>query len=280
MPSAPSAPAAPDPNVVAANQSAYNTKALRESQAATQINQNTPTGSLNYVQTGTDQYGNPTYTLRSQLSPEQQSLLTNVQNIGNVAGSAGTNLISDAYGQYSSVPNIFEGADSLTQQRMAQHLAFQDPFNKQDTSWLDNQLRNQGILPGTPAYDAQMNRLQAQQGRSMQEFEANILPQSFSESMQNYQLPLQTATQLMQLGQPSGINPQQTPSYTQKPVDYGNITNQAYQNEMARYQQETQNRSAMLNGIFGIGGAILGMPSFGLGSSFGSQIGNIFRPMK
>ncbi len=72
---APSAPAAPDYSGAARETAAGNVEAARVATAANRINQVTPYGSLTYTQSGTDPYGNPTYTATQALSPDQQRLL-------------------------------------------------------------------------------------------------------------------------------------------------------------------------------------------------------------
>lgn len=244
------------------------------------INQDTTVGSTKYVRTGTDPYGNPLYTLKAQLSPEQQKLYDQTvankaqygQTAGTIAGT-GKTLADTSAPMYSDantiMNNVFSGADSLTKYRVQQALAFQDPFNKQDLSWRDTQLRNQGIMPGTKAYDAQMNRLQSQQSLNQQNFISNVLPESMNEAITAYNLPLQTQQQLAALstgfntaGASDAINQMQTPQFTAKPSDfttpYGaslNSQNANYQNQIAGYNAKLQSQSNMMNGIFGMAGA-------------------------
>lgn len=74
-----SAPATPD-YVGAAQQTAQgNLDAARAAAAANRVNQVTPYGNLNYTQSGTDSYGNPTWTATTALNETGQQLL-NQQN--------------------------------------------------------------------------------------------------------------------------------------------------------------------------------------------------------
>ena len=70
----PSTPATPDYTGAAQATAAGNLDAARAATAANRVNQVTPYGSLRYAETGTDQFGNPTWTATTALSPEQQQL--------------------------------------------------------------------------------------------------------------------------------------------------------------------------------------------------------------
>ncbi len=72
---APSAPAAPNYAAAAQQTAAGNLDAARQATAANRVNQVTPYGNLSYAITGSDPYGNPTWTATQSLSPAQQQLL-------------------------------------------------------------------------------------------------------------------------------------------------------------------------------------------------------------
>lgn len=70
----PSTPATPDYAGAAQQTAQGNLDAARQATAANRVNQITPYGSLKYAETGTDKYGNPTWTATTSLSPEMQQL--------------------------------------------------------------------------------------------------------------------------------------------------------------------------------------------------------------
>jgi hypothetical protein len=72
--SPPSAPAAPNYTAAAQQTAQGNLDAARQATAANRVNQVTPYGNLNYAITGSDPYGNPTWTATQSLSPDQQEL--------------------------------------------------------------------------------------------------------------------------------------------------------------------------------------------------------------
>jgi len=220
---------------------------LAGAQSATQanrINQNTPYGSLNYTQ-GVDQYGNPTWTANQQLSQPLQDL-TNTSLSG-----LQQSLQNPAYGI-----NPGQTYSDAIMQRLAPQQAQAAESNKAA-------LANQGIVPGTQAYDNAMRTFQ--QGQNDQLTSAQI--QGMQTGLQAQQLQNQQAANIKSLGTPNYVNP-----YTQAAVsgpDYlgayttGNAANIAAQNAQ---NAKTAN---LQNGLFGLGSsAILGAGGIAnLGSS-------------
>ena len=144
---------------------------LYGAQAATQanrMNQNTPYSSLNYTQ-GVDANGNPTWTANQQLAQPLQQSLQNIQ--GQLAQSTATPFDASQYQanqvgqgpQFSQMGNAanlqtsvngtgmegWDAATNLINQRL-------QPQIQQSQDRLTAQLANQGIVPGTEAYNRAM----------------------------------------------------------------------------------------------------------------------------
>lgn len=208
---------------------------LAGAQSATQanrINQNTPYGSLNYTQS-VDQYGNPTWTANQQLSQPLQDL-TNSSLAGLQASQS-----NPMYGI-----NPGQTYSDAIMQRLAPQQAQQAQSNTAA-------LANQGIVPGTQAYDNAMRTFQ--QGQNDQLTSAQI--QGMQTGLQAQQLQNQQAANIKSLASPNYINP-----YTQAAVagpDYlgayttGNAAQIAAQNAANAKTANTQ------NGLFGLGSAAL-----------------------
>jgi len=135
---------------------------------ANRINQNTPYASLNYTQ-GVDANGNPTWTANQQLAQPLQSALGNIQ--GQLAQNTANPLDASQYQaqqvgqgpQFSGIGNAanlqnqvqgtgMEGWDKATQllnQRLQPQMAQAAESNTAA-------LANQGIVPGTQAYENAM----------------------------------------------------------------------------------------------------------------------------
>jgi hypothetical protein len=263
---APRAPAAPDYSGAARETAAGNLEAARAAAAANRVNQVTPYGNLNYTQAGTDQYGNPTYTATTSLSDVGQRLLDTQNQTSLGLGST----INAQLGQVQNVmgrgfnpntPAIQYGGQAPTLGQVGQagqaqgmgnaptlqtNLDYQgmegwdkatallnqrlQPQIQQSEERLQAQLANQGIAPGTEAY----NRAMMQQGQRTNDLltQAQLAGQNVQQNMFGQALQGgQFANQAM-LGQ--------------NQAQLGNValSNQAlqqnYANQLAAQQQNNQ----------------------------------------
>ena len=256
MGGSPSPPPVPNPGGVAAGQFAGNLAAGESFQAGSQVNQITPTGALTYYQTGVGPNGVPTYSAVQQLTPQQQLLLNEQQQGMGIAGGAANNLLQNTFNQYSTAPDLSNNAGGLTQQLLGQETSYLQPFFSQQTSQLDNQLRNQGIMPGTPAYQQQMNQNAQSQDQAVTGFLAQAEPMAFQQAQTQYLTPLQVSSALMGLNIPGNVGAPETgqaPNY--QPPDVIGATNNAMSAQEAAYKQQMENQAAMINAIAKIGSA-------------------------
>ena len=133
--------------------------------AANRLNQSNPYGSLSYSQTGTDQYGNPTWSQVNSLNPSLTSAINN--NFGQL-------------GQKFQAPT-FNGQDMASMNYFGSKLNNQQ-FNPSsltnyqlDTSQLGaNALPSYGINPGQTYSDAIMQRLQPSLDRQTQASDVDL----------------------------------------------------------------------------------------------------------
>ena len=177
----PSPPPAPDYRGAAQETAAGNLDAARAAAAANRVNQVTPYGNLDYAVTGSDPYGNPTWTATTSLNDVGRQLL-GTQNaaslglgqtinaqLGNVQNTMGkgfnpqTAPITTNVGQANLNPltgqaNLqtqtdyaggMQGWDKANQLLMAR---LQPQMEIQQRN-LDAQLANQGVVAGTEAYN-------------------------------------------------------------------------------------------------------------------------------
>lgn len=259
MGSTPSPPPTPDPNQTAATQFDYNLKAGEAQQAASNVNQVTPYGSLTYTQTGTGPNGVPLYTATTSLSPSQQQLLDTLTGTKQTAGTQASNLLSGAnYGASNPSTVIGNATSGLTSDLLKQETDYLNPFFTQQSSQLDTQLRNQGLSPGTPAYDTAMNNLRQNQNQSVTGFLAQAEPAAYSQATSSYLLPSQLAGQLSTLGSPTSPTFQTTPTNTTQPPNYTGAVANSAQIAQQNYQNQLQQNNAMMSGLFGIPTAVLG----------------------
>jgi hypothetical protein len=146
--------------------------------AANRLNQSNAYGSLNYNQTGTDQYGNPTFTQTQTYNPQLQSAInSNLGQLGQAFNAPqfqgqdmasmnyyGSRLNQQQYDPSSMVNTQFDrsqlGASSLPSYGIDPGQTYSDaimqrlqPSLQRQTQALDAQLANQGIMPGSKAYE-------------------------------------------------------------------------------------------------------------------------------
>ena len=232
-------PSPPDPTATANAQQGYNVQAAQAQQKGNMINQQTPFGSLNYANDPNAPSG---YSANVNLNPQMQSIVNSLQG-------AGSSLASNAAGMYGSgqTPNPQTTMDMLNKWQQANV----QPIFKQQESNLTAQLQNQGLTPGSEAYNNAMNLQARNEGDVNNAFFAQNEPTAFSQSVQQYQLPLQTLGGLSAVAQGQQPNFQQTPTAQVQPANYSGIAEQ-------NYQQQLQQQQSMMNGLFGIPTALAG----------------------
>jgi hypothetical protein len=248
---APSAPAAPDYTGAAQATAQGNLAAAQAAAAANRVNQVTPYGNLNYTQTK-DADGNPVWTATTSLSDVGQQLLNNqnqsalglgsttnaaLQDVQNTMGkpfnpnlpALQSNLATPTYNQVGqgpqfsqmgSNPNLqtkvsgtgmegWDAATALINQRL-------QPQIQQSEERLQAQLANQGIAPGTEAYNRAMMQ-QSQRNNDLavqaQLQGANVQNQMFNQNLNagqfgNQALNQMNANQLANLGFNNATNQQ------------------------------------------------------------------------
>jgi hypothetical protein len=259
--SSPAVPPVADASAVANTQQNFNTSAAQQSQQGSMVNQSNPYGTLSYTQTGTNANGTPIYSANTQLSQAQQGLLNTLQGNQATAGNqAGALLTGANYGGQDPSTVIGNATSGNTQALLNQETSYLNPFFSTQRSQLDTQLRNQGFAPGQPGYDNAMRGLDTNQGQTVTGFLASAEPAAYSQAVQSYQMPLSMAQQELGLSQPGsvGANLVQTPQLSVQPSNYaGDVANQQ-QAQQAQYQAQLAQQNAMMSGLFGIGGSVLG----------------------
>jgi hypothetical protein len=279
------------PYFQAANAQALgNLAGAQQATAANRVNQNTPYQSLNYTQT-TDANGNPVWTANQSLNPMFQGTLSNLaQN----AQQATQNSLGNGPQLQTSVGGTgTQGWDAATQMLMSRL----QPQIAQQTEQQASNLANQGIVPGTKAYENAMRTFNQGQNdllTSAQMQGANLQNQLFNQNVQAGQFG-NTANQQMFANQLTAQNaPLQqlgafqsatNPNYVNTPLqaaatgpDYmGALNTQTNQNiaaQNAALGQQTNNTA----GLYGLGAAgILGLAANpGLVSSGLTRLSNLF----
>lgn len=259
-----------DPGQVAQTQQGYNTQSGIQSQAGSMVNQNNPYGSVTYQQTGTGPGGIPIYSSNVNLTPQQQQLFNSYFGSQAAAGQGGQGLLQGAnYGSTDPTQAIGTQTSGIMGGLTNQWLQAQQPWMNNQTTQLDTQLRNQGLNPSPTAtndpatwgpYEKAMGQLRQSQTMAVAGAVTQFQPQAFQEATSLYSLPAQLGTALASFGMAQSPTGQmiQTPQLSIGPADYTGAVSQAENMQMQAYQAQLAQQSAMMQGLFGLGGNLMG----------------------
>jgi hypothetical protein len=248
------------PYIQAAQQTALgNLAGAQAATSANRVNQSTPYANLNYAQTGTDANGNPIYSANQTLNNGLQSGLQNISsNVINASASpfgvATTqnqllNANNPNFQTMGNAPTLqsnaggtgLQGWNQATQDVMS---SLQPQLNQQNEQ-LTNSLAQQGIQPGTQAYNNAMqlqainqNNLLAQASLTGANVQNNLVNQGVAtQNANNSALTQQNQNQLANLG----LNNQ----YAQQ--GFANAVTGQQANNSALQNNYTQNLAAYNN---------------------------------
>ena len=220
-------------------------KAATAQQELNQVNQVTPTGSLTYTQTGKNKDGTPIFTATSALTQP-------FQNILNTGTSAAQGILDANKDKWASGPDINE--TGITDQIMKWgHDYYQPIFDSQNENQ-EAKLLNQGIAPGSKAWNDAVNLSSRNQNDAYTQLLLQGQGTAIDAASQNYNAPLTALSTLLTGAQPN-LSFAQTPQANIQQPDY-----------QGAYQNAQSNQNSMLGGLFSIPKTILGgWASGGLG---------------
>lgn len=261
----------------------YGIEAQKFNLAQNTMDQSNPYGSLTYTSSIDPITGAPKYKADMNLTPDQQAILDILEQNKQIAGSTAGGIAGNTFGQYVNAPDLVGSAASLTGQALDKMDPAWERFMAPERAQLDTSLRNQGILPGTPAYHQMVDKLTNQQLKTKGEWMANFTPQAMNMAMTEYQNPLENFIKLMQAGGgPADLKGQltNTPLANMSgatvqganvaPVDIAGINKTAADVAFKNQQQQNAWLNAMIGGAMNLGGAAMALPVGG--NTFGGQI--------
>lgn len=260
----PSAPAAPDPKETAAASTGTNVATALANANLNNVNQVGPNGSINYSQSGTykftdpytgQSYDIPQFTQTTSLSPDQQKLydLNNQtqQNLGQIGVSQ-----SSKIGSLLNTPFDASTANKAVEDKIAAlGSARLDPQFARSEDALRTQLANQGIQPGSAAWNAQMTQFQQGKNDAYNQLYLNGNQQAYQQAITDRNQPINEITALMSGSQVSNPTFGSTPQTTIPTTDTAGLINQNYQQQYQNYQSQMSQQNALLGGLFGLGSA-------------------------
>lgn len=263
-------PPAPDYAAAARETAQGNIDAARVATAANRVNQITPFGNLTYKQTGTDSYGNPTWTATQELSPDQEQIRTAQSglNIG-LLGTAKKGL--DYAGNLLEKPGI--DTSKLPSTGFDPGQSYQDAIMKRLVPQLDREnqsfeqdMANKGIGVGTAAYNTAKSLLSQNQNDRLTSATVSGLntgltanQQAFNQAGYNQLQPINVINALRtgtQVSSPNYVNPA-LQSTTQGPDLLGATTNQ-YNAQLGATNAKNANTANFVSGLMNLGGSIYG----------------------
>ena len=297
-----SAPSYPDPTVVAGAQTASNDTTAAYNKSLNLNNYSNAFGSQQSTQTGTDPTtGAPIYSTTDSANPQLQSQLNGL--FGQTANSGAINSgalsgLTSLGGQYGSINQGLGGLASTLSPAMAQQAQqqgqqaayassmgyLQPQFNQQQES-TSAQLANQGLAPGSEAWNNAETNLSQNQGMQQQQALNNAEltgSQIGSQNLQNQESGISTQAALYgqqagNLGAQAGLYGQQVgigqtpysnlssiaqliPGYSgvgnagANSTDVSSLYNNQYQSQLAGYNANQASSNATMGALGTIGG--------------------------
>lgn len=246
-------PSAPDPMVTAMMQQKLNTSTANQQQATNMTNQVTPDGSLTYTQTGTrtyvDGFGKtqtvPEYTATQTLSDQNQAIYDSSKQAQGTMASTAATLAGNAQ---SAMSDPLKLGNEETEARLYELGSKRlDPQFAQAEDAMRTQLANQGIKPGSAAFDREMANFSYGKNDAYNNLLLQGRGQAVQELLAERNQPLNELNALLtgsQVSQPQFVN---TPQTQVAGVDYAGLVSDQYQAEQQAY-------GSMMGGLFGLGG--------------------------
>ncbi len=230
---------------------------LAGAQAATtanRVNQTTPYGGVQYQQTGVDAQGNPVWSANQTLAPEFQ------ESFGNIARQIQQNT---SQGFNPNLPSVGINPGETYSDAIMRRL---QPQLQQQQERLEVQLANQGIMPGSEAYNRAQTQLAQNQNDQLTSavvggFNTGLAAnqQAYNQAISNYQLPLATLNQFRTATAPSYVTP-----YNQAAVsgpDYLGAYTTGQNAELAANAANAARQSGITSGLFNLAGTALANPT-------------------
>lgn len=265
MGKSPKAPAPLDVDKVAGQAGTQNTKNAYETAGFNRVNQTDQFGNtLNYSQTGTDAQGNPIF------SATQGMGQTARQFAGGLSGLGQRYMDTAGQGVGTSMDAMNRAYDAAT--------AFSAPRQARQSAAMDTKLLNSGLDPSSEAYRNRMRDLTENQSAANNTLAAQLQGQMFNQGLAGRQQQLNELTPGLQFGMGA-----MSPNYANVPqvnvgnVDIAGLANASKGQEWQNYNAQMQQKNAMMGGLAGIGGTLIGgmfgMPQ--LGGAIGGAAGGM-----
>jgi hypothetical protein len=247
------APAVATPNATttAAAQTASNQQTAITQGELNDVNQVNPNGTSTYKQTGTNADGTPQMTQTTALSAPNQAIYDTgqqtAQNVANTAKSLSANAETTLATPFNADQAIASKIDSIGKTQLDPQWAANDAAQAAT-------LANEGVTPGSAAYNNAMTSYTAGKNSSYNQLYLQGDAQAQSEALANRNSDVNTLGALMSGSQVATPTFSATPQTSVAGTDVAGITQNAYADENQQAQQSVAANNAMMGGLFGLAG--------------------------
>lgn len=258
--------AAPDPVATANAQTASNKSTAITQAELNHTDQTNPTGSSTWQQIGTNADGTPRFQQTTSLSAPEQGIFntneTTKQNLANIGSTQSAKMGALLNTPFSVDQSIADKITSLGKTNL-------DPQWAAATTKQQSDLANQGIMPGSEAYDNAMRSFNASKSQAYNNLYLQGDAQAEQESLANRNQPINEISALLSGSQVATPSFQSTPQTSVAGTDVAGITQNAYLDANQQAQQSVAANNAMMGGLFGFAGTGLqaGAYMYGPGKS-------------
>lgn len=226
-----------------------NTQNAFQNASFNRLNQTDGLGnSLTYSQSGTDAQGNPIFNATQSLGATGKAFAGGFAGLG-----------QQYFNQAGNRPDL--GSNAAFDRAYGYASANLEPRFQRTQDAEINRLRNQGLDPTSEAYKSSMNDLALQQNEARNNLVTGLQGQIFNQGLQDRQQQMGELQPGLQFGmgttQPNLIN---TPQVGVQNVDVAGLAGMNQAGQWQGYNSQMQQRNAMLGGLAGIGGSLLGSP--------------------
>jgi len=260
----PKAPAPPDPAQTAGAQTAQNVSTAVAQQFLNNTNQNTPYGNLTYDQTGSysmtdpntgNVYEIPQFTATQNLSEPQQAILNQNQaadlNLATLANDQSAFL-----NEYMAAPFSYDPTEH-TEWAGGLYDNLNSERNSREMESLNNRLAQQGIMPGSEAYDRMASNMYEGQSNARDRFMLDSYNTGLNTAKIERDQPINEISALQSGSQITSPNFVNTNPAQLANVDRAGLEMNAYNQELAAWQQQQQSRQSLMGGLFGLGSSFI-----------------------
>jgi len=252
----PSPPPAPDPVKTAQAQTDSNVKTATTQQQLNMVDQTNPYGSQKYTQTGTWADGTPRFSMETTFSPEEQAKQQQQWEFDKLTNQLGINQTKKLTGLLDTPFKLDNAATEGRLMELGRKRL--DPILAERSAALETKLYNQGVQPGTEAWDRAMRENSQATNDAYNSLLLGGRSQAASELVAERNQPINEITALMSGGQVNQPQFGNTPQAGVANTDVAGITQQAYDNSLIPWKQQVAQKQAMMGGLFSLGGAALG----------------------